>query len=299
MDIPERITGWLEDLHITNSDKNKSESVNEFAAQKERFAPTTPERKVCVYEAPDNSSPTDTLFSETSVFDTPLRKYAEPRNVRPSNDKTDDDTSDITSVDGKAWELHLKTHQDTDDRISSPNATQIDTASSIVSSTTSSELSTTPIIIPSPLSAVPPRDPNSPRTVWIASCLQCTLSGLPCSRTPPSCSRCKRKGQAKICLLQRRWLSEEISLSQDKGCTVPKLLKLRGEDEEVWGQKVDVARELFEEWRAEQDRRNWVLPSVESPRGGYPVFGCGERVSHPGEGSGQVVHAELSVDLDV
>nr|WNN28539.1 hypothetical protein [Phoma sp.] len=305
MDTPERIVRWLKDLDITGADKEDGEIDNDLEAHEQQNLPTTPSRKACVYEARDDRSPTaDTSFSGTSVFDSPLQKHPRPAHQSPFSSPIHDDTSDNTSIDAETWTVAQKNEHGIRNDISPSNAAHKNEQQATVTASIKPSIATTEPGSdnePIPFRQSPPitpQDPNSPRTVWIASCLQCTLSHLPCSRSSPSCSRCKRKGNAQVCLLQRRWFAEEIIQANGVGCTVPILLKMKGEDEGVWKRKVEVARELFEMWFAEQDRRNWVLPSVESPRGGFPVVGRGGRVSHPGEGLGQVVHAELVVDIE-
>mgnify|MGYP004517714219 CR=1 FL=1 len=92
--------------------------------------------------------------------------------------------------------------------------------------------------------AAPPIDPDKPRIVFITSCTQCILANLPCSRTIPHCSRCRRNGQAALCLLHRRKFLEEISRSDASSCTTPVLLKLKGEDEGVWKKKLRLAGQV-------------------------------------------------------
>ncbi|KAJ4366808.1 hypothetical protein N0V83_007333 [Neocucurbitaria cava] len=292
----EHIAGWLNDLDITDGDEDESESDGS-KTQDKRHTPNAPQRQPYVGEICDEISPTNTSFSGTSIFDSPLRKYSRLEHAAPSSEHIDDDddTSDATSVDEEAWEQNEKNKHVEDVQHTHSNVAHANGASS-----TNSSLNTTSVLDPNPLTPLEtPHNPNNvPRTVWLASCLQCTLSNLPCSRTPPSCTRCARKGQAELCLLQRRLFAEEILRV---GCTyrVPVLLKMKGESEEVWKRKGEVASEWFAKWRHEQDRRNWVLPDVCGRRGGYPVIGRGVgRVEHPGEGKGQIVHAELIVEME-
>ncbi|KAJ4353137.1 hypothetical protein N0V95_003609 [Ascochyta clinopodiicola] len=87
-------------------------------------------------------------------------------------------------------------------------------------------------------------DRDGPRITWITSCTQCILADLPCSRTTPCCSRCKRNGQANVCLLHRRKFREEVDSSEAEAYTTLVLLKLQGEDESHWREKLRLAREV-------------------------------------------------------
>jgi hypothetical protein len=81
---------------------------------------------------------------------------------------------------------------------------------------------------------------------------------------------------------------------------VPTLLKVQGEDEGLWKRKVELAEELCEKWIAEQEKKNWVLPDICSPRGGWRARKYAakkEKVSHPGEGIGRLSFRELYVDM--
>jgi hypothetical protein len=69
------------------------------------------------------------------------------------------------------------------------------------------------------------------RQIFITSCYQCILAGLPCSRTLPGCSRCKRAGCQHLCLLHRRKLLEEMVIGDVIGNRTPVLLRVRGDDE--------------------------------------------------------------------
>lgn len=244
-EILEHIAGWLNDLDITDADEDESE-IDGSKTQDNRHTPNTPQRQPYVCEASEDISPTNTSFSGTSVFDSPLRKYSRPEHANHSYNQIREDESDITSVDGEAWEQDEKNKQVEDVQNTHSNVAHANGVSSTTSSLTSttSSVSTTSVLDPNHLTpSITQHDPKTPRTVWLASCLQCTLANLPCSRTPPSCTRCARKGQAELCLLQRRLFAEEILRV---GCTyrVPILLKMKGESEGVWKRKRDLASEV-------------------------------------------------------
>jgi hypothetical protein len=77
---------------------------------------------------------------------------------------------------------------------------------------------------------------------------------------------------------------------------------VKGEDNEIRKRKVELASELCEKWSAEQDKKNWVLPSIDTPRGGWRAAKNSVRIkkmSHPGEGIGRLSFCELFVDMAV
>jgi len=301
---PDRIEGWLDKLNIKGAETDESECTT-ATHQEAEYEPTTPPRRSDYRSVPqDEISPTDTSFSGQSIFDKPLRKnlFGSPT---PKFERRDDD-SDTTSIDSRDW-APAQGKERTLERLVPP-------AFALRPSKPSARLD--PREAPSqmdtddltavwnldPQRALPTPDPNEPRPVWITSCLQCTLAGLPCSRTYPACSRCKRHNRAEECLLQRRRFTSEVmdSSPMDRSA-VPALLKVKGEDEGIWKRKVELAETLCEKWVAEQDKRNWVLPDVGSARGGWGKRrgrGGKEKVGHPGEGIGRLAFRELFVDVD-
>ena len=88
------------------------------------------------------------------------------------------------------------------------------------------------------------RAPFEPRIVRLTSCTQCVVANLPCSRTYPYCTRCKRKGQAHLCLLHRKRLEEEINRCDPLSCTESVMVKLKNEDESIWHQKDSLLNEV-------------------------------------------------------
>jgi hypothetical protein len=82
------------------------------------------------------------------------------------------------------------------------------------------------------------------RHVFITSCYQCILAGLPCSRTLPACSRCQRAGCAPLCLLHRRKLTKEMIPGEPLWNRTPVLLKRRNDPEEIWTQKMKLLHEV-------------------------------------------------------
>jgi hypothetical protein len=310
VECPDRIAGWLEELSISSDDSNRRENDESVEEQSESFEPTTPPRRASTpLTAYEEVSPTDTSFSGHSIFDAPTRK-----NLRcgspTSKYQIRDDTSDITSVgDDVEWGLSVK-EQHLVQPPPAPNFARRASSppTSVVSYDPSSNAEEDEANVssePAPDAGFPLYDPIDPRLVWITSCLQCTLANLPCSRTHPACSRCKRKGCADDCLLHRRSFAIE-ALDPEK-CKVPILLKVRGDEEETWQRKLGLAEDLRKEWVAEQEKDNWVMPDIGSPRvtlkervqvlQGARVRKKG--ILHPGEGMGRISYKVLVVDLDV
>jgi hypothetical protein len=299
----------LEELDIDGTETNGKGKNESMRAEKENTAPTTPERRstTCPMRC-EEISPIDTSFSGHSIFDTPVRRNVHSGSpTRGCPDR--DDSSDVTSVgDDDDWGSLPKKEQ----LLQPPAAPDFAQCRSLPPASVNSydppsvneeEEETEVIANPLPIAGFPPYDPNESRLVWITSCLQCTLANLPCSRTHPACSRCKRKGVGDECLLHRRSFAIE-ALDLEK-CKVPILLKVRGRDEEVWQQNVKLAEELRVKWAAGQEKKNWVMPDIGSPRAtlkekiqvlqGWRIK---KEELHPGEGMGKMSYKELIVDMD-
>jgi hypothetical protein len=54
-------------------------------------------------------------------------------------------------------------------------------------------------------------------------------------------------------------------------------------------------RQLDALWQADEDRKNWVLPPIDSRRGNFRTHGEHVPRSHPGEGKGRLTYRELQV----
>ncbi|USP78647.1 hypothetical protein yc1106_05921 [Curvularia clavata] len=74
----------------------------------------------------------------------------------------------------------------------------------------------------------------------------------------------------------------------------------RGEDEGLWKKKMELREEMGQEWVAEQDRKNWVLPNPLGEASGWQKRGIWvhEGKGYPGEGEGRIVLRELVVVLE-
>jgi hypothetical protein len=258
-----RVAEWLKDIKLETTDKVQAE-------------PRTPRRQ-CETLLYAEASPTDTTFSGASVFDKPDSQLHELSHLRHHRD----DASDATRVDendeGPIKQLifestlySLPSHQQ--------HAAKRD----------------------SPIASTAPGS-DTPRLTTIVSCLQCILNGLPCSRTPLSCTRCIRNNRASSCLLQRRLFTDEIPAQPAELCIGPVLLKLANEDEEIWRKKMEAKEQLTRVWREKRDRENWVAPKVdESKRGGWKKYGRFQNIGAGiGEGTGRVKFLELVVDAEV
>ncbi|KZM19499.1 sequence-specific DNA binding RNA polymerase II transcription factor [Ascochyta rabiei] len=75
------------------------------------------------------------------------------------------------------------------------------------------------------------------------------------------------------------------------------LLKLQGEDESHWVEKLRLACEFDTLWHDHEDRKNWVLPPVDGRRGDFRAHGVRVPRTHPGEGKGHLTYRELEVAI--
>lgn len=230
---------WL--AHVELHESSSSTRGLEESETDEKLPPATPirSREAFLTLSFDEVSPTNTNFSNTSIFDNvqinPAVRNGD--NASESSATTIDEELEGQSRDGKQME------EEEEDVITPSEAL----SSNYVASLSSIGPPTKDFLflaIPTlPTKELAPLDLSKPRLVWITSCLQCTLAGLPCSRTPPSCSRCTRKGEAEMCLLRRRKLGEERVRGDNMGNRLSVLLKLPAQSE-VWAKKLDLAAEV-------------------------------------------------------
>ncbi|KAH8727716.1 hypothetical protein GQ44DRAFT_68809 [Phaeosphaeriaceae sp. PMI808] len=295
------ITWWLKTLSPTTHASDERVENGEGQQEKRKTNPTTPARQVsrCLDE---EVSPTDTLFSRGSIFDSPYVDRRERNSSSPQRHLRGNE-SNATSVseDNDLGQKHAAHKRNTSALIRpKPNLT---THRQRANQNTDNQLSTkiNKTALPTHTlkdgeRSLSPSPQQKTRFVKIVSCLQCTLSNLPCSRTLPTCTRCTRNGRATLCLAQRGRFYEEVVRGGGPGGWTPLLLKVRGDDEEGWRAKVELAERLKEGWEAVVDRRNWVFPRIETDRRGVFGRGMGVRDVHPGEGEGMLVFRELVVD---
>jgi hypothetical protein len=257
----DRVVGWLEELSFESEDEH------------EVLEPATPPPKAFRRGVNDEVSPTDTTFSGASVFDKPYHHLGNSRHFR-------DDVSDITSFHDYE-EKPIKQPVFERKALTLPPSTCLADVNELINKESH------PITTP---------EPNTPRLATVLSCIQCTLASLSCSRSTPSCTRCIRNNAAPSCLLRRRLFPHEIAVARAELCTLPNLLKLKDENEDVWVNKMAAMQELMEAWQKKKDKDNWVLPRVEiETRGGWKGWKR-EDDAGLGEGLGRLRCEELTVD---
>lgn len=294
VDDEDRISSWLRDAAL-NEDGEDADELSKAMT----IGPTTPPRRPLLQEYYDEVSPTNTTFSNNSTFDTPhsaVDGWIE--------DIFGDDVPDKVPIDDRTCcpneERSLKRphtnvdidHFDTESRVSYDPPSEV--TADLEEETSLAETSTA--------IAISHVEPEKPRPTWLTSCTQCIHADLPCSRKAPACSRCRRKGQAALCLLHRRPYPEEILRSDASWSSTLILLRLKDEDEGIWKEKLRLndkvssraarrsvtdKEKLQETWRSEVDHKNWVLPSVDSPRGDFRSNRTRVMKAYPGEGIGE------------
>ncbi|KAF2176792.1 hypothetical protein K469DRAFT_397417 [Zopfia rhizophila CBS 207.26] len=250
--------------------------------------PRTPERARELSPEEGRPSPTNANFSDQGIFDKPLHDSSR---LGSSNDN------------GNIFSVSSATSASDDEsfcnqRLEKPNGQSAKDKGSLNSYDPPTEINVTPSTQDLLIGDRPVNHLNweQPRLVWITSCLQCTLAQLPCSRTLPACSRCMRAGCGNQCLMHRRKLNEERIPGDVVRNMVPVLLKVKGDDVEVWERKMALCDELLQTWQFDLDRNNWVLPINNRQKGSYLTHGNKAHTLqlHPGEGFGrntwQVVH---------
>ena len=269
MDNPGRVASWLEGVE---TDGISEDMIEVGEKQEEKLVPITPPRQLLQLKLFDKTSPTDSSFSPRSIFDSGQRLR-----LPDQGDDGLENASDSTSMDGEELKSDKK-------------------VATVRSYDPPFELKGHFDAAQRPLA---PHDPSARRIVWLTSCLQCTLANLPCSRTIPTCSRCKRNGYAPICLLQRRLFADDIEDSPAARLGLPVLLRLKIDDGDAWEKKVELAEKLLGTWQEEQDKKNWVLPSVNTVRGNYSVAASYARKVHPGEGPRDSKEAVMYVAVEL
>lgn len=203
----------------------------------EPHVPTTPNGSRTIATAEDGVSPTNTNFS--SIFDGP--RINSPRERKPHSHASTSASSAGSDSDNdercvpnpaEAWGPLLAADEVIDPFLAPTSGAGEGTDNPLHDRYGQLRLAPEPAI------------PGTIHQVFITSCYQCLLAGLPCSRTLPGCSRCKRAGCQHLCLLHRRKLLQEMVLGDGVGNRTPVLLKVKGEDGEVWERKVELLHEV-------------------------------------------------------
>ncbi|KAF1915663.1 hypothetical protein BDU57DRAFT_530595 [Ampelomyces quisqualis] len=264
-----RITCWLEEVPLANEE------------EEEGVEPATPRRGIIGTAGNfQQVSPTDTSFSGASVFD---NQDSSSSPCPGGRSRFPDNGSDATSVDDGDDDAHKPSVEKSVHPLAPENLHAHNVRSTTNDSLADHEHPTAPA--PSQ---------THPRLTTILSCIQCTLLALPCSRTPPCCSRCMRNARtcAPPCLLVRPRFADELPTVPTRLRTRPVLLRRADESAAAWAEKMAVKARLLEGWRAGVERLNWVCPRIESERrGGWMGEGKGGGGVNGGEweGVGRVV----------
>lgn len=235
------VSSWLQGAVCQEYD----DFVNELG-DSASIEPTTPPRRRFLAQRYEEVSPTNTSFSDDSVFDVP---HLPDESV--NGDPFCDDIPDIFPADNLNWvsksnarqrsaRSSLEDHQDTPDDDESlvsydPPSEAAVNIEDHFHTPGEALASATPSLI----------NPSIPLFTEITSCTQCIVADLPCSRTVPCCSRCKRNGEGDVCLLHRQLYGYEIDRSETSMCTQPVLLKLQGEDKMRWRKKLRRMKEVL------------------------------------------------------
>lgn len=222
----DRISSWLRDAALNECVDDADE-----LGDAETSDAITPPRRPLLREYYDEISPTNTRFSSGSIFDTP-----QPPADGWIEDVFGDDIPDNVPAynrtychdeEDSAWpQAHISV-----DQFDAETHVFYDPPSEVTEEST--DIAETPTTV-----AIPYIDPEKPRPTWLTSCTQCIHADMPCSRKAPACSRCRRKGQAALCLLHRRPYPKEILGSSAPWSTTLILLKLKDEDKEMWNKKL-------------------------------------------------------------
>ena len=225
----DQVLSWLRDASHQEYDDVVSELGDSVPRE-----PVTPSRRSLLVQYCEEVSPTNASFASdsASIFD----ELDDQRDVW-IEDPFGDDVPDTSPTREQLHYPQTKGVQS----IAGSDLTVLNTGRSVAASLDPTQVAEEGANI-SVEAAVAPIDPDKPRITRITSCTQCTVADLKCSRGVPSCSRCNRKGQGSLCLLQRARYMEE--LDEDLPCSPTVLLKLKDDDELIWQQKVMLNKEV-------------------------------------------------------
>ena len=237
----------IEQVHET---RNAKKGIENHDAQ----PPTTPLRIYGRDGKIDAFSPVTTDTISTGIF---VRPEDDGRGLRKAPQIDDGTLSEVTTFSSNEHDKDDWTFKQLEGSEPSQSPTLAHSAARLSSyeppSTISSKAALfqlqaqSPILYPNE-QADP--NPDKPQNVFITSCFQCVLAGLPCSRTYPACSRCRRNGSEQLCLLHRRKRSTEMVLGDIIANRTPVLLHVRGEDCQAWDKKLGLLQEVKSSPRA-------------------------------------------------
>lgn len=284
----DHVTMWLKRLRPEGSDQDIINQGCQLDDGRDRAQPTTPPRCSSTLQIPVDSSPITSIFSNHSLFDSPLCKDIQL--TAPTREPNDDESTDYTSIDGEEDDEGIAKKTSIASKYQQPFYIP-STSPKPPAPPSSIQLDFDHSVVPSAQSSSTAHSLSYPRVVNITSCLQCTLANLPCSRTTPSCTRCVRNGHGATCLLTRRLFPEETAQSDSRNPSSLVLLKLKGANEDVWRRKMELKDTLLEQWQVEKDQENWVFPSL----GGRLKS---ERKKWGWEGMGRVMYETLCVHVN-
>lgn len=247
---------WLEDVQIVDGEVEPGR-VTERQTQSgsKKSAPYTPPRRPQLVDKYEEVSPTDTTFSHGSVFSSSHSTPASPLSpISPThiNSKAQYPETDASSICGGEVEGIARNKDSTGLLLPQvvPHGSRPASLNSYDPPSKDEDVHLAESLLDAQNGAVAAPiesiafTQDTPWLTWITSCLQCTLAGLPCSRTPPACSRCQRNGYGEICLLQRRRTRREMVNGNGMLNTAPVLLTLHGSDETVYTRKVELTKEV-------------------------------------------------------
>ncbi|KAF2446499.1 hypothetical protein P171DRAFT_483838 [Karstenula rhodostoma CBS 690.94] len=278
------VEAWLAAMNI-KVDLGRAQQTETIAA------PATPALKplrIQQYGAQlcEEISPTDTNFSSDPIFDSPYN----PTDSSCISARPDTDASSLDDEDEVCARKELFASVE----LSDDSGVEPGTPTTILDTSSDSPPSLAPI---APTHALNGFDPHATHLIYLTSCLQCVLSGLPCSRTLPACSRCIRHGHGDLCLAQRKRHHSEIYCADDSVDTDPILLMREGDDEGTFHKKIQLQSELLNTWWEKRERKNWVIPADNGIRGDWKTAPMRKVELHPGVGSGPQKHYRLRVAM--
>lgn len=227
---PSLVLDWLSSLEpIPEDPRGDTSSPKKYAPVLE-----TPEKIRPVTAVESELSPTDTNFSFRSVFD-------QPHQVGEGSE----DTQSLCSTSSVGYPVSDCCPSETcHKRLLSRDSVDDLAPESLDSYEPSSEVEESgDPHVDKAVHASTILQVNGEQMIFVVSCLQCTLAGLRCSRTTPTCSRCIRNG-VECCLVQRRRKLHEMDRNSFISSDTPILVRLKDDDDSSWRKKEQLAQEV-------------------------------------------------------